>query len=70
VVGAGFKRDAGGGVVEVVAGGAGLLQRDDLGVIVTVVLVRAFAEDVFAVEENAADGWIRRREGSGVAGQL
>jgi hypothetical protein len=70
VVGAGFEGDAGSGVVEVVAGGAGLVQRDDLGVVAGVVEVRAFAQDVFAVEEDAADGWIGGGEGSGAASEL
>ena len=56
VVSAGFEGDVGGCAVHVMVEGSGLLEGGDLGVVARVVEVSAFADDDFAVRENATHG--------------
>src|ERR1700722_7174688 len=70
VVRAGLESDVGGGAADVMTERRGLLQRDDLGVVKAVIEMCAFAEDVVAQCDDAADGGIGRGKGSGFFGEV
>src|ERR1700742_3875692 len=66
-VGARLERNVGGGAP---GGLAGLLQCHDLGVVASIVLLIAFADDHSFFDENTAYDRIRRGQPDGLAGKI
>ena len=69
MVRAGLEGDVGGGAGDAVAGGGGLLEGDDLGVVAGFVAVGALAEDPEIIYQDAADLRVGAGLGGGCGGE-